>query len=145
MLLIGLVAWNYAGLLQSGTMSRCLAHSFYIHSHSRFQKRLGFPFSLWLLLRLQMSQQASMVTVPGTMVEVAEASPVSAWSPPPDMADIFMSLVSLSCDAGRIQASRAHNCPLFAGGPLWIPAFALHRDPCLHVAFKKLTKDNKPL
>ena len=77
-------------------------------------------------------------------VDYAEASSVSAWYPPSNMAD--MSQVGLSSDSWE-ESKRL--------GPSTVPVLRwtapasgfrpLHRDPCLHAAIKKLNKDNNPL
>ena len=56
--LIGLVSWVAPFLSRGGSMSHCLAHSFYLHDHPCSQECLGSPS----LLRLRMSRPMSMVT-----------------------------------------------------------------------------------
>ena len=77
----------------------------------------------------------------------ADASPVSAWSPQPDFAEVFKSLVGLSSDTWEESKHLGPNVmPLLCRWSTPDSGFRpLRRDPCLHTVFEKFAKDNQPL
>ena len=80
----------------------------------------------------------------------SSASPPSSWSPPPDMADIWKSLVGLpSSSSGKWEPSTRLG-PSTSGvirrwGSSDSGFSSLSRDPCLHTTFDKYLKESKAL
>ena len=80
----------------------------------------------------------------------SSASPPSSWSPPPDMADIWKSLVGLpSSSSGKWEPSTRLG-PSTSGvirrwGASDSGFSSLSRDPCLHTTFDKYSKESKAL
>ena len=74
-------------------------------------------------------------------------TPSSAWSPPPDMAEAFMSQVGLDPDAWEESKRLGPSTVAVVHG--WTSANfgfrPIRRDPSLHAPFEKFAKDNKPL
>ena len=74
-------------------------------------------------------------------------TPSSTWSPPPDMAEAFMSQVGLDPDAW--EESKCLGPLRVAVVSRWTAVSSgfrpIRRNPSLHAPFNKFAKDNKPL
>ena len=80
----------------------------------------------------------------------SSASPPSSWSPPPDMADIWKSLVGLpSSSSGKWEPSTRLGPSTSGAIRRWGSSdsgfSSLSRDPCLHTTFDKYSKESKAL